>query len=635
LEHALTENRRLPWLVGLSLAAALACLPVGCGDSSSARGASGQQPPGANDVDSGAGGSAGFENVGGQGGMGLPTTDGGFGGIGSNRVEEFTADPGRSGPDVASPEIYEGDAAVCYETPQSCGIEGCGAFASCCVSTGACCQPIIDELGLPSELDFRQCAGQELAACSTGDVPAAAFGLADPVISDRGLVPNGNAEIEGGALIGDPVNLSSLRVELSVQFTLPIGCGSTCLQSAGVAFTASAPDAFVDADVGLLLSGSRDEVSLMIGNAVAAAFDAGTDDTRWQLVLSPEGTAEVFRDDISQGTYPFDAAELQQAQLVVFGRNLGAISSSAAVASIDIESSICDNPSAWQDRAPLSVTFQGNDLPGHASGRSPSVVDQGATRRVAYEVDGEIFVAAQAAPGVLVLDSLVPALMATEPFEALGVGDPELVADGGSLFLFYTARSDTGAGSIRLAVSDVDPPAFTKDLQPVVEPGGDVVSYDAPTVFRRDGLWVLIARATLTDGATELHAFYTNELGIAWTRIFDGGLEHLTRTEGPGSELTDPSLIVHNSAYHLYYARRTGTRWAVELAMSDELLLWRPLGEVLSGSGTGFDSLGATSPDAISGPDQIDLVYSGQNGVSFDLGTATRIAPSETALLNF
>ena len=621
-------------MAGLALAALLGGAPLGCGDSERPLDADAFNPAGTGGR-GGAGGGAGFENVGGQGGTGVPMADGGFGGIGSNPVDQLSADPSRSGPDVASPESYEEDAAVCYDTPASCGAGGCEAFASCCVATGACCQPVVDELGLPSELDFQQCAGLELALCGTGDGSAAAFGLAEPVISDQGLVPNGNAEVEGGVLVGDPVNLSSMRVELSVQFALPIGCGSTCLQSAGVAFTASTPDEFVDVDVGLLLSGARSEVSLMVGNAVAASFDAGNDATQWQLVLSPEGTAEVFRDDVSQGNYPFDAAGLTQAQLVIFGRNVGAISDSAAVATIDVQSSLCDNPSAWLDRAPLSVTFEGSDVPRHASGRAPSVVDQGPTRRVAYEVGHEIFVAEQAAPGALVLDSLVPALVATEPFEALGVGDPELVADDGSLLLFYTASDDVGAGSIRLAVSDQDPPAFTKDVQPIVEPTGAVVSYDAPTVFRREGLWVLIARATLTDGATELHAFYTNDLDAPWTRIIDGGLEHLTRTDGPGSELADPSIIVHNSAYHLYYARRTGTRWAVELAVSDELLLWRPLGEVLHGSGAGFDSLGARSPDAISGPDRVDLVYSGQNGVSFGLGTATRIAPSETALLNF
>jgi hypothetical protein len=90
-------------------------------------------------------------------------------------------------------------------------------------------------------------------------------------------------------------------------------------------------------------------------------------------------------------------------------------------------------------------------------------------------------------------------------------------------------------------------------------------------------------------------------------------------------------LIIHNSAYQLYYARRTGTRWSVELAVSDELLVWRSIGDVLGGSDEDFDSLGARSPDALSQPDRIDIVYSGQDGVSFRLGAASRAAPSETA----
>jgi len=89
---------------------------------------------------------------------------------------------------------------------------------------------------------------------------------------------------------------------------------------------------------------------------------------------------------------------------------------------------------------------------------------------------------------------------------------------------------------------------------------------------------------------------------------------------------------VHNSAYQLYYARRTGTRWAVELATSDELLLWRPLGEAIGASGEGFDSLGARGPDAQSLNDRIEMIYMGQDGVSFELGIASRSAPSNTAL---
>jgi hypothetical protein len=180
-------------------------------------------------------------------------------------------------------------------------------------------------------------------------------------------------------------------------------------------------------------------------------------------------------------------------------------------------------------------------------------------------------------------------------------------------------------------LSNQDVPLFMKSQVLVLGPDGDVVSYDAPSVIYRDGLWLLIVRATLSDGATELHAFYSSDLDVGWDRVVDGGLETLTRIDDRTSEITDPSLIIHNSAYHLYYARRTGTRWAVELAVSDELLLWRSMGEVLGSSGDGFDSLGARSPDALSQPDRIDLVYSGQDGVSFRLGTASRAAPSDTA----
>jgi hypothetical protein len=141
----------------------------------------------------------------------------------------------------------------------------------------------------------------------------------------------------------------------------------------------------------------------------------------------------------------------------------------------------------------------------------------------------------------------------------------------------------------------------------------------------------MIVRATLSSGGTELHAFYSVDPDTGWARIVDGTLEELTRVDDASSEITSPSLIVHNSAYQLYYARRTGTRWAIELATSDELLIWRPLGETLGASGEGFDSLGARGPDARSLPDRVEMVYTGQDGVSFRLGIASRAAPSDTA----
>ena len=402
-------------------------------------------------------------------------------------------------------------------------------------------------------------------------------------------------------------------------------------RSIGVAFTASEPGVFVDADVGLLLSGSREAVNLMIGDAVADTFDAGTNGTTWSLILSPSGSVEVQRDRVSMGTYSFDSGSLAEAQFVVFGRNLGAATTSAAIARIGIETLFCDSPRSWVDRMPMMVAVQGNLSPAHAGARSPSIAMHQATTRVAFEVEGEIFVGDREVPGQVDLADPIPVLFPTEPYESMGIGDPELESDGNFLHLFYTARDDNGAGSIGAAVSAQDPALFVKAAGPILLPSGNVVSFDAPSVVFRDGLWLMVVRATLSAGATELRAYYANDVEGPWNPIVDGTLGQLTRVDDPTSEITDPSLIVHNSAYHLYYGRRSGTRWSVELAVSDELLLWRSLGESLGGSGEGFDSLGARSPDAISRTDRIDLVYAGQDGVSFQLGSASRAAPSDTA----
>jgi predicted GH43/DUF377 family glycosyl hydrolase len=279
----------------------------------------------------------------------------------------------------------------------------------------------------------------------------------------------------------------------------------------------------------------------------------------------------------------------------------------------------------------MSVAVQGAPSPAYSGARDPSIVEHQGDTRVAFELDGDIFVATREAPFALDLSDVEPALVATEEYEAMGLGDPELVSGETFLALVYTALDSSGSGSVRSALYSEALSEFVKSDVPILVPSAEVVSFDAPSVLLRDGLWLMVVRASLASAATELRAYYASALEGPWERIVDGGLEPLTRIEDAGQELGDPSLLVHNSAYHLYYGRRSGTRWTVELAVSDEMLLWRALGKSLGASGAGFDSLGARSPDAISGVGQIDLVYSGQNGVSFQIGTARRAAPSDTA----
>ncbi|MGB5813191.1 MAG: hypothetical protein WBG86_21835, partial [Polyangiales bacterium] len=300
---------------------------------------------------------------------------------------------------------------------------------------------------------------------------------------------------------------------------------------------------------------------------------------------------------------------------------------------VEFSTAFCDAPSAWRTRDPISIADTGGALPAARFGAGPTIALGDGELRMAYDLDGDIYWGSAPSIGVVELLDPAPALSPTFAHEALGIGDPELVFDGTGWHLFYTARDASGNGSIGHAVASTTDVAFTADTLPTLTGGPGVRSLDAPTVYMRDGLWVLIARATLDSGATELRAYYTSEVGTSWARIVDGALEATTRVEGAGTEITGPSLIVHNSGYQLYYGRRTGTRWAVEVIASDELLLWRAIGEALGpiDDDERFDARGGRAPDAISLTDRVELVYRGHDGVSFELGWAVRDAPSDTA----
>ena len=439
-----------------------------------------------------------------------------------NLVDQFFADPERnpwdaSGPDAASADDYADAARACYATPDACGDAECGAFASCCVNNGTCCEPILDDPPLPAVLDFRQCAGQTVDSCAEGvGSNAVAFGELEPVITGRGLVPNGTATAEGGALIGEPSEplLAARRGRCPVHVAGWMQRNLSRKRGRGV--HRERAGGVRRRGVGLLLSGSREVVNLMIGNAVADSFDAGTDNTQWRLVLSPEGSAQVFRDGNSVGTYAFDAAALERAQFVAFGRNLGAAATSAAIAIIEVQSSFCDNPqlvgrpTASLDRAQRQRCAWAR-IGKRAVDRRP-----GARRRMAYEVDGEIFVSEEDAPGEFFLSDSNPALVPTEPYEAMGVGDPELVWDGNFLLLFYTARDATGVGSIGVAMSTEEPPVFMNSDAPGAHAQRATWSPTTPRASSTAmGFWLLVVRATLSSGATELHAFYTSNLDTA------------------------------------------------------------------------------------------------------------------------
>lgn len=639
-----TSPRRARLLIALCMAA----LATACGaedsDGAAAMGTGGSAGEGTNDVDgsfgggaAGAGGGA-AEGLGGQGGGSIPQPpyfDAGADGLFNNPIDELFADPSRSPWDFLATGAQDGQAyveaaATCFSEPGACDSEACNAFATCCIGSGNCCEPLLTS-PIPESLDLRACAGESVTDCfANAGFASEAFGEDEPLLNVRGLVPNGSATAEGGVFVGELVDLASLRVQLDVALRAPDDCNGTCLESAGAGFSRVPDDGELnDVTVGLLLSGSREVVQLLLGGQVADSFPATEPTTRWRMTLSPAGDVEIERDGVVLGRYPFDPGSLREARLALFGRNLGAPGRSAAIETIESSTELCDNPRGWTERAPLDVTVQGEPAPELRFGIEPSISDDPERPTAAFALDAEIFIGEALADGRIELPSFAPALSASEAFEAGGVGDPELVTVEGAPFLYYTAWDANGAGSIAAAALVGE--QVQKEGAPMLVPDGEVVSYDAPSAAERDGLVVLVVRATLASGASELRAFYSTDPRFGWARIVDGSLEALTRVEDPTAEIGSPSLVLHNSAYQLYYSRRQGTRWSVELAASDELLFWRPLGEALGGSGESFDSQGARGLDARSVSGRIEAVYSGQDGVSFQLGLAARPAPSGTA----
>ena len=633
------EQFRYPWL-GLGLGLMLA---IGAG-SGCAEG-SGEDPTfldggggGSGEDSSGDGGTAGNVGAGGGGGRG----GGGGGEGGSPTIDglllsvELFASPERAPFDPTQPvppqgaNQYAAQATGCYE--QACTNPECTSLAACCIENASCCSRELNPL-LPPAIDFAACDGLGVAACAQDAVSTSStFGPEEPTITARGLIPGGDLSADGGAIVGEPVDLATRTLDLTVQFGRPVGCGPSCLESVGVTLTESSPSAFVDAELGLLLSGARDEVNLMIGGNVAESFAAQSDGARWGLSASPNGTVVVRRDGVELTERTFDPDRLRSARLVVFGRNLSEPARSATVTSLETVVSLCDVPRAWEVRAPVTILDGGQEVPAESFGRQPSIETDGLQTRIAYAIEGEIAWGLQqeGAPEEFELSELGQALVPTEAHDSGGAQDPELVWDGAQWHLFYTAEDDRGLRTIGHATAGPSDSTFVADDVPTLV--GVEVNLESPTVHFRDGLWILIARAVqLSDGATELQAYYATDLGVGWSRIGGGQLELLTRVTDPTEEIAEPSLIVHNSAYQLYYARRVGTRWAVELLSSDEMLLWRSLGQVLAEGEASFDSLGARAPDALSEGNRIDLAYEGQDGISFRLGLASRPAPAESA----
>ncbi len=562
------------------------------------------------------------------------------GGLANTPVPATTpSTPGRS-------DGYEGgggDPRTCYDGLDNNAASGvdcqdplCSPLASCCIGRGDCCAAVASS-PLPASLAFGTC-GTSVATCAPD---ATAFGPGT-FMGDGGFYPGGNASSDGGLRFDQAVDLTTHRATLTATFlaAAPLACDpATCIDGVAVGFTTQADLSDSNAHVvplaALLYSGVRRDVSLLVGDTVVGRWPADGDRETWQLDLLPTGEVRATRmgDGTSHtATFAPDAA----AHLVLFGRsrNPAAMAAGARLGALQTTVDLCDMPSAWEPRTALQLTQAGTDvsdpLLGAASGADVAFV-QG-QRYLVFPYQGTFLLARGSATDdtsfELSTAPTAPALAPTKDYEAGGIADPVLIADGDGVALFYTAVDGAGRHGIARAEASSPGSTFTEGDALEIDPseaapasdGAIVVGLDAPTVaVALDGTWVLVARATLRDGSEQLRAFVATG-GVGWSEVRGSTLPGATRTGtgalvGGADALGRSSLIVHDRAWQLYYGWRRGTRWKVGLLSSDELLGWRSLGDtVLGPGGNGFDRLGVRAPSAVSAGDRVLLYFAGLDG---------------------
>jgi hypothetical protein len=594
-----------------------------------------------------AGADAGQSGVSGAGGMG------GSGGGAPHPMDAGAADSGWGGaggaggaPHAEEGFIFDEDvdlgalASGCEPLPGGpdiCDVAACGFVPSCCVGDGTCCVGT-EPAGLPKQLDFSACAGKNLATC-LGDngFSAETFGPLDPAVRTDAFYPGGDDSGDSGLRFDRELDLSSQRVILAATFHAADDCGVDCLEGVGFGFLGSADiPLYVTGDVSLIYSGSLDEVRLTVGGVVAGRTELSGDSEKWKLEVRPTGEVLAFRGDDTETT-AFEALHTPttQSRLVLFGRNRDPETEvGARITNLAVEVEQCDIPEYWRERSPLVIRKpNGNEWEPATPMASPSVAyDDDGKAALAFEVGGAIYFANRPGSDPLLFDLTDtadrPALSKTAIESATGLRDPWLMREDKRWTVYFVADGESGAGLYRSQTTDGA--SFT--VPSPVEVYGGIGALAAMTIARDiDGKWVMVARED--DDANSVGIFESDD-GVTWYAFYASSLNEFVGeaagrdTDGFGLDGIDaPALIVHNGAARLYYAVRRGTRWAIDLMVSDRLVGFRQVPDarpVLRARGTGFDRHSVTDPNPVFHDGVVELFYVGSDGYRSRLGRAWR-----------
>ncbi|RZO60694.1 MAG: hypothetical protein EVA89_12915 [Sandaracinaceae bacterium] len=477
-----------------------------------------------------------------------------------------------------------------------CDDASCGSAAICCLGETheACCVPAAG-------------FSIELAAC--GDPTDCARGggvFGAPYLTADGLVPNGDGVADGGLVVGDALDPTRDRLTLRATLRADADCEGDCVEVAAFGL-GDAPDREsmrITPDVGISLRPARREIALVVaGETLHAWRYDGPADVAATLVLAPNGHLDASVMGVP-GAEPVSATYTPRPdrRLVIYGRTENSAARvPARVVSVTVEEMRCRVPSAL-DR-PLAPQVPWGEPWTTEAPRAPSVLADEDTLHVAFEIDGDIFLADRGPEGAWRLrgsDLDDPVLRAPDGER---YADPELVRTTSGHFLLLTHEVD---GRDTIAVSRVDDFAAAvhfPDPRPLAVDGVADASLRAPSALvTTEGVWVAAVGGRGEQSAISLFladaALTSLERRVEQPVLTASG--DLFRFDG--QEVGDPELVRDGDGLvRLYYAGRRGTRWAIGLYVTANGELWREVGDgspLLEAAGFGFDGLSVRGPDA-------------------------------------
>lgn len=485
-----------------------------------------------------------------------------------------------------------------------CESTDCQTLASCCVDRADCCAPVASD-ALPTSLTFACTTVEE---CFAGSA-FVSFGSPDPFVVDEALAAGGDASFDSGVLVGDPIDLASRRVALDARFDRTACADATCVASFAVGFTTQATlaeSAHVDPLVAMQVSAARDGIALLAGGRVVARvdFDAGA---LWTLVARPDGIAELLRDGTSVASTRIASAA--GARVVFYGHATNPSATAdpgeprVLLRSFGARVAACDMVRAWTDATEL-VVYDGALPAALEQVTDVAVAARDADRWLAFTnvADGvETLYVARDRTGLVLDRNALP-----EGYDA--ARHPTLAFDEtGTLFL--VAELDASLVALRH------------------DPELDVLVVDES-----------LALGSLPAGLTEPSLLFHREHAVLVGKRPEGLFVYLRgpQTGGLWEELRipldtrdarAPSLVVHHDAYFLHTTWRRGSYGGVSVAVSDELVAWRPVQDDVLTTGT-LDRSGTRALDALSSGQLLELVTVADDGVRQRLASRFRAAPS-------